>query len=79
MVRRSAVLSGATRDAIPATLIDLDPATMAALVPRSAPRELLARFLSLAAAKHASGVFLGMDTSRPGPSARDEALVGQRA
>lgn len=77
MVRWSAVLSGATRDAIPVTLIDIDPATMAALGhPGSAPRELLAGLLSLAAAKQASGIFLDMDTSRPGSPAGDEALAG---
>jgi len=77
MVRWSAVLSGATRDAIPVTLIDIDPTTMAALGhPQSAPRELLAGLLSLAAAKHASGIFLDMDTSRPGSPAGDEALAG---
>lgn len=77
MVRWSAVLSGATRDAIPVTLIDIDPATMTILGhPQSAPRELLAGLLSLAAAKHASGIFLDMDTSRSGPPAGDEALAG---
>jgi CHASE2 domain-containing sensor protein len=76
MVRWSAVLSGATRDAIPVTLIDIDPSTMAALGhPQSAPREVLAGLLSLAAAKHASGIFLDMDTSRPGSPAGDAALA----
>jgi len=77
MVRWSAVLSGATRDAIPVTLIDIDGPTMAALGhPQSAPRELLAGLLSLAAAKGASGIFLDMDTSRPGAAAGDAALAG---
>ncbi|MFG1479798.1 CHASE2 domain-containing protein [Xanthobacter sp. V4C-4] len=77
MVRWSAVLSGATRDAIPVTLIDIDPLTMAALGhPQTTPRELLAGLLSLAAAKQARGIFLDMDTSRPGSPAGDGALAG---
>lgn len=77
LVRWSAVLSGATRDAIPVTLIDIDPATMAVLGhPQSTPREVLAGLLSLAAAKQASGIFLDMDTSRPGSPAGDAALAG---
>ncbi|MFG1345201.1 CHASE2 domain-containing protein [Xanthobacter autotrophicus DSM 431] len=77
MVRWSAVLSGATHDAIPVTLIDIDPSTMAALGhPQTTPREVLAGLLALAAAKHAGGIFLDMDTSRPGSPAGDAALAG---
>lgn len=77
LVRWSAVLSGATRDAIPVTLVDIDPATMAALGhPQVAPRELLSGLISLAATKQASGIFLDMDTSRPGTPSGDAALAG---
>ncbi|MFG1381902.1 CHASE2 domain-containing protein [Xanthobacter versatilis] len=76
IVRWSAVLSGATRDAIPVTLIDIDAAALAALGhPQRAPRDLVAGLLSLAAAKQASGIFLDMDTSQQGSPSDDQALL----
>nr|WP_282888400.1 CHASE2 domain-containing protein [Xanthobacter autotrophicus] len=75
-MRWSAVLSGATRDAVPVTLIDIDAATMALLGhPQRVPRDLVAGLASLAAAKRASGIFLDMDTSQPGSPAGDQALL----
>ncbi|MDI4655592.1 CHASE2 domain-containing protein, partial [Xanthobacter autotrophicus] len=76
IVRWSAVLSGATRDAVPVTLIDIDAATMARLGhPQQAPRDMVAGLVALAAAKRASGIFLDMDTSQPGSPAGDQALL----
>lgn len=76
IVRWSAVLSGATRDAIPVTLIDIDPATMSALGhPARAPRDLVAGLVGLAAAKQPGGIFLDMDTSQPGTPDGDRALA----
>lgn len=76
IVRWSAVLSGATRDAIPVTLVDIDGPAMAALGhPPRVPRDLLAGLVGLAAGKQASGIFLDMDTSLPGTPAGDEALA----
>lgn len=80
IVRWSAVLSGATRDAIPVTLVDIDAATMAALGhPPRVPRDLLAGLVSLAADKRPSGIFLDMDTSLPGTPAGDAALAAALA
>ncbi|MFK8252768.1 CHASE2 domain-containing protein [Ancylobacter terrae] len=76
IVRWASVLSGATRNAIPVTLIDIDGPTMAALGnPPRAPRDLLAGLIALGAAKRAGGIFLDMDTVRPDTPAGDAALT----
>lgn len=76
VARWSAVLSGATRNAIPVTLVDIDGPAMAALGhPARVPRDLIAGLVSLAAAKSASGLFLDMDTSRPLTPEGDAALA----
>jgi CHASE2 domain-containing sensor protein len=69
-VRWSTALSGATRNAIPVTLIDIDDAVMSKVggVTRT-PRDLVAGLLALAAEKKAAGVFLDIDTARAGDSA----------
>lgn len=76
VARWSAVLSGATRNAIPVTLVDIDGPAMAALGhPPRVPRDLIAGLVSLGAAKGASGLFLDMDTSRPLTPEGDAALA----
>lgn len=77
MVRWSSVLSGATRQAIPVTIIDVDDATLARVggVDRT-PRDLVSGLVSLAAEKRAAGIVVDIDTSRPGPDpAADKALI----
>lgn len=77
MARWSSVLSGATRQAIPVTIIDIDDATLArAGATDRTPRNLIADLTRLAAAKNARGIVLDLDTSRAGQNlAADAALV----
>jgi CHASE2 domain-containing sensor protein len=70
LVRWSTALSGATRNAIPVTLIDIDDAVMSKVGAHArTPRDLIAGLLALASEKKAAGLFLDIDTSRPGESA----------
>jgi CHASE2 domain-containing sensor protein len=76
LIRWTSAFSGATRSAVPVTLIDVDADAMALYgSPDRAPRALLAGLLSLAAAKGASGVLLDVDLSRPGPDAAGDAAL----
>lgn len=77
MVRWSSVLSGATRQVIPVTIIDVDDATLAKTGGGDrTPRDLVAELINLAAEKRASGIVVDLDTSRPGPDpAADNALI----
>jgi hypothetical protein len=76
-VRWSNALSGATRDATPVTLIDIDNETLAAFGgPDRAPRDFVADLITLAAAKRPLGIFVDLDTSKPsGQSAADAKLA----
>ncbi|MBX9760654.1 MAG: CHASE2 domain-containing protein, partial [Beijerinckiaceae bacterium] len=77
MARWSSVLSGATRQAIPLTIVDIDDATIARVGGGDrTPRDLVAALASLAAAKNAAAIVLDLDTSKPGPDvAGDKALI----
>ncbi|MFN3892316.1 MAG: CHASE2 domain-containing protein [Beijerinckiaceae bacterium] len=77
MVRWSSILSGATRQAIPVTIIDIDDATLERVGGGDrAPRVLIAQLTILAASKGAAGVMLDLDTSRASPDpVADKALV----
>ena len=77
MVRWSSVLSGATRQAIPVTIIDVDDATLTKTGGGDrTPRDLVAALVNLAAEKRAGGIVVDLDTSRPGPDpAADKALI----
>ena len=77
MARWSSVLSGATRQAIPVTIIDIDDATIArAGGADRTPRDLVAGLANLAAAKKAAGIVVDLDTSKPGAdTAADKALI----
>jgi CHASE2 domain-containing sensor protein len=77
MARWSSVLSGATRQAIPVTIIDIDDATLVrAGATDRAPRDLIAGLTNLAASKKASGIVLDLDTSRAGQNiSADKALT----
>ena len=76
LIRWTASFSGAARDAVPVTLIDIDAETMALYgTPDRAPRALLAGLLSLAAAKRATGVLLDVDLSKPGADAAGDAAL----
>lgn len=76
LIRWTSTFSGATRSAVPVTLIDVDAEAMALYgSPDRAPRALLAGLLSLAAAKGANGVLLDVDLSRPSPDAAGDAAL----
>lgn len=76
LIRWTSTFSGATRGAVPVTLIDIDADAMALYgTPDRAPRALLAGLLSLVAAKGARGVLLDVDLSRPGPDAAGDAAL----
>jgi CHASE2 domain-containing sensor protein len=77
MVRWSSVLSGATRQAIPVTIIDIDDATLERVGGGDrTPRNLIAQLADLAVSKNAAGIVIDLDTSRPGPDpVADKALT----
>lgn len=75
-VRWSNVLSGATREATPVTLVDIDNDTLAALgSPDRAPRDFVAGLITLTMAKRPLGLFVDLDTSRPSSQPADGKLA----
>lgn len=66
LIRWTSAWAGATREATPVTLIDIDAETMDLFGnPDRAPRRLVADLLDLAQAKRPLGVFLDIDLSKP--------------
>jgi len=79
MIRWTSNFAGATRDAIPVTLIDVDAEAMAIYgAPDRIPRGLIAGLLDLAREKKAAGVFVDVDLSKPGPDPLAEAALRAR-
>lgn len=76
LARWTSALSGAERQAIPVTVLDVDDETLARLgKPDRVPRALVAGLLALAGSKKPLGLFVDLDMSRPGPQPEaDEAL-----
>lgn len=78
LIRWTSTFAGASREAIPVTLIDVDAEAMAVYgAPDRAPRRLVAGLLDLAREKGASGVFLDLDTAKPAPDPADDAALAQ--
>lgn len=76
LLRWAGMISGATRQAVPVLVIDVDDETLARLGnPDRTPRDTLADLIRLAAAKKPLGVFVDLDTSRAGASPEADRML----